>query len=196
MKIKQKLTQCALGLSLLLNPITAEAATSFEVLVSDKPKIDATLYAPMGNFGIYHRSRILDNFSLTTVNYGKNGINVFAGVQALTDKLIPKLGTMYINKFGDLNFTGIVSVGYDKELNLTGTVNARYNHDLSKNLNGVVGAELISSFNADNHLFSTQRLRLGLEHNGNEIGIATDILEVGNDPRVSSNSGIYLKKTF
>jgi len=194
--IKQKIVQSALGLSLLLSPLTADAAASLEVLVSDKPKIDVTLYASIDRFGIFHRSRVLDNYSLTAVNYDIMGIKVLAGVQASIDKLIPKLGVMYANKFGNLNLSSIMTVGYDENPNFTGTVNVCYKPNLTKNLNGIIGAELISSFNLDGHLFSTQRMRLGLEYEGNEVGLATDLVELGDGPKLSTNPGVFLKKTF
>lgn len=57
--------------------------------------------------------------------------------------------------------------------------------------------ELFSSFDYKQHQFSTQRLRLGLDSQGFQFGIAINISETGKDVVHSdTNPGIFIRKQF
>lgn len=57
--------------------------------------------------------------------------------------------------------------------------------------------ELFSSFDYEQHQFSTQRLRLGLDSQSLQFGIAVNISETGKDVVHSdTNPGIFIRKQF
>lgn len=57
--------------------------------------------------------------------------------------------------------------------------------------------ELFSSFDYEQHQFSTQRLRLGLDNQGYQFGIAVNISETGKEVAHSdTNPGFFIRKQF
>ena len=73
----------------------------------------------------------------------------------------------------------------------------RYTPELSEKWRVFTSLELFSNFNTGGHVASVQRVRAGLDRNGNQFGLALNLSGLGQDySTTNSNPGIFLRKQF
>lgn len=73
----------------------------------------------------------------------------------------------------------------------------RFTPGLSQSLNGYFSLELFSNFSFQEHQFSTQRLRAGLEKGMVQFGLALNISQAGSSfISTETNPGIFLRTVF
>ncbi|MFV1883414.1 MAG: hypothetical protein ACMZ7B_02875 [Balneola sp.] len=73
----------------------------------------------------------------------------------------------------------------------------RFTPKINDSLNGFAGLELFSSFNLEEHQFSTQRVRAGLEKNLFQFGFALNLSQSGDSfTSIETNPGIFFRTEF
>jgi hypothetical protein len=124
----------------------------------------------------------LKNFRITGgAAYGKFGFRPTAGMQYVrTGKVLFILISPRINIDSEptYNFFSIV----------------RYKTRLTENIKLYLGLQLLNVFDANEHIKSYQWLRAGLEIKGIQFGLAAGLDEIGPQPDVQSNLGLFIRK--
>lgn len=91
---------------------------------------------------------------------------------------------------------GLASAGLKTRLEYSWFSILRFTPALSERWKLYTGLELFSLFGKSGHLFSVQRLRLGLERKGYQFGLAGNLSEVGRSFLLDNNFGIFIRKSF
>ena len=142
-----------------------------------------------------------------------NGIDFFSGAY-FNHTLKSGLGGSIIGRFNNTGSDLDVGVHFFKEtktislfalpsvsLSTVGTWSwfsiFRFRPKLNENWKWYIGIELFTAFDKADHLASTQRIRLGLDYQSYQFGLAMNITEVGgNLIVVNDNYGVFLRKEF
>ncbi|MDP3919088.1 MAG: hypothetical protein Q8Q35_04270 [Nanoarchaeota archaeon] len=176
-------------------PVETNAGGYLEVLVGDEIKLDSKVFVSTGKFGFFNKTRLLDNMSTTTINYGLNiGLRPYVGAVVSTELVKPELGVSFGHFFGPISTQGIIEINYGERLGFLLDVNLGVDRKLKGKLSGVLNAELAGSLDVEGNWVTIQRARLGLELYKTELGVGTDLQE--SNEGVSVNPGIYLKQNF
>jgi hypothetical protein len=129
------------------------------------------------------------------------GLDVVAEVQAFGGKAVPRAGVQYFVRTRDLSlFTG-ANIGLDSKPYVEWDTELRYAPALRGNLKLLAQIENLSDLDSGGNVFSTQRMRLGVEWKGWGAGAAADLKETGHNPSVvdgsfSHNSGGFVSRRF
>ncbi len=91
----------------------------------------------------------------------------------------------------------LASLALDSELGYSWFSIFRYTPMLGEKWKLYTSLELFTNFRENKHFASVQRIRLGLDMNGNQFGLAINLLGVGEnyDP-TESNPGVFIRKQF
>jgi hypothetical protein len=201
----KNLVRAALAAGLVLSPNHVLAGDSVEVMVGNKSttidvKLDGEL-APRTGFFVRNRTNI-DDGSVTSFAAADIFVNITGGLDAILHTqyassigVVPRLGLQYFAKSGDVSAYLLGTAGMSE--NPDGEVFAvfAYNPKITDDLSLVSQAEFITNF-AEQHNFSIQRLRLGVETSGYSVGAATDLMEAGPEGNFGYNVGGFVKKEF
>ena len=146
-----------------------------------------------------------------TVDYD-NQTNLFTGAY-LNYTFKNGLGSSLVGKIGDggggadvgihifkskknwLLF-GLASVGLKNELEYSWFSIFRFTPRIKDQWKFYSSLELFNLFGKENHLVSVQRIRLGLDYQQFQFGIAGNFTELGSQWASSSNIGGFIRKSF
>jgi hypothetical protein len=70
----------------------------------------------------------------------------------------------------------------------------QYKSDLTQKMKLFTRIKLLNLFDAEGHIKSYQWLRMGLERNGTQFGLAADFDEYGPHPDVQYNVGLFIRR--
>lgn len=91
---------------------------------------------------------------------------------------------------------GLVSMGLKNDLEYSWFSIFRFTPKIYKKWKIYTSLELFNLFSKENHLVSVQRLRLGLDHQMIQFGVASNFTESGKDWVGNSNVGVFIRKSF
>ena len=91
---------------------------------------------------------------------------------------------------------GLASVGLKNQLEYSWFSILRFTPSLGGEWKLYSSLELFTLFRKNSHLGSVQRLRVGAGFRGFQFGIATNFAESGHEWTGSSNTGVFLRKSF
>lgn len=91
---------------------------------------------------------------------------------------------------------GLASVGLKNELEYSWFSIFRFTPKLKEYWKFYASLELFSLFGKESHLISVQRIRLGLDYQQFQFGIAGNFTEIGADWIGQSNIGVFIRKSF
>jgi hypothetical protein len=129
------------------------------------------------------------------------GLDAVAEVQAFGGKAVPRAGAQYFVRTGEFSlFTG-ANIGLDSKPYVEWDTELRYAPALRGNLKLLAQIENLSDLDSGGNIFSTQRMRLGVEWKGWGAGAATDLKETGHNPSSQDgtfgwNAGGFVSKRF
>ena len=131
---------------------------------------DLLYYEPLKNFRI-----------ATGAAYSKGGFNYTSGLQYLyTDKKLFILLAPRINIERNPTYDIMTIV--------------QYRPQLSEKLKLYTRFQMLNLFNSEGNIRSYQWLRLGLEINGTQFGLAANLDEYGQNPKVEYNYGVFIRR--
>lgn len=146
-----------------------------------------------------------------TVNYD-NQTNLFSGAY-LNYTLKNGIGGSLVGKIGangggadagihifkakpNWMLFGLFSVGLKDQLEYSWFSILRITPRINEKWKVYTSLELFTLMGQENHLVSVQRLRLGLDYQKNQFGIAANFREVGESWTDTSNIGVFIRKSF
>lgn len=91
---------------------------------------------------------------------------------------------------------GLASMGLKNELEYSWFSIFRFTPAINEKWKVYTSLELFNLFSKENHLVSIQRLRLGLDYQKFQFGVATNFTEQGKDWISDSNIGVFIRKSF
>lgn len=91
---------------------------------------------------------------------------------------------------------GLASIGLKNELEYSWFSICRYTPDLTETWKLYTSLELFTLFGREGHLISIQRIRLGLDRQQWQFGLAANLSELGSSWSGQSNLGVFVRKTF
>ncbi len=141
-------------------------------------------------------------FGLTdlTVNV-TSGFDTVGELQFIGGSAVPRVGMQAYTGLGDFGLYNLTTVGMDSKSYVEFLTSLNYLPVISSGLKLLARVEDVSDVSRDGHLWSTQRLRLGLTIKEWGFGTATDLTETGNKPKLADgtferNFGGFVSKTF
>jgi hypothetical protein len=205
-KIKKGLATLALAATLAF-PFSAKAGGNVELMVGNKAHtLDVKLFSNVAkDTGLLARTRVGVDYegnssALTFLDIYQSlgkGFSAALVPQYTPDKgLVVMLGPQYIGKWKDLSTIILLAASLEDNPNYNLITSTSYKPKLTSELNLVTQLETTNIFNNQGHVFSTERVRLGLAKDGLEGGIAADITQIGKEGTLDYNLGAYLKKEF
>ena len=128
-------------------------------------------------------------------HFGAPGLEVLAGVDVIPGTgLDPYVGAQYFGGFGDLKIFQLAIVGTHESPDFTTITNLSYQPQLTDNFGLIVEADNLTVVNGEGHVFSTQKLRAGIGIGDFKFGVATDLVEAGQDvSEVGYNIGGFVR---
>lgn len=186
-------------------PESPVAHGAVELMVGQESgTLDAKVLVFDGDVSVLSRNRItsdydgeVGSFSVNSVAYSLGeGVSVFGEVDAAPGAgLMPRAGIQHFYAGDGLTLFNLVSVPVDGSFDVLHIGKVTYGAPLSDDLGLATSAETLTSLSEEGLGFATQRLRLGLDLSGYQIGAAADLTEtVAGDP--SANVGGYVGTTF
>ena len=91
---------------------------------------------------------------------------------------------------------GLASVGLKSKLEYSWFSILRFTPDISEKWKLYSSLELFSLFNKAGHVLSVQRIRLGVNRNNYQFGLALNLSEIGTNFTSNSNVGGFIRKSF
>lgn len=91
---------------------------------------------------------------------------------------------------------GLASVGLKNDLEYSWFSILRFSPTINEKWRLYTSLELFSLFGSVTHLISVQRLRLGLDDQRIQWGVAANFTEFGKDWTSDSNIGVFIRKSF
>ncbi len=187
------------------------------------PLVSQSLEVMAGGEGIFADAQWLealdDNFEWTlfsrsraTVDYSEQ-TNLFSGAylnyttasgfgttllgRIATNGAGAEAGPHFFSRSSGFMIYALASIAVKSDPSYTWFSILRFTPVLTENWQLFTGLELFSSFNADGHIASVQRLRAGLETAGYQFGLALNLAGLGrNYERAECNPGVFLRKQF
>jgi hypothetical protein len=167
---------------------SADVTDKLNVLIRARPSIDYT--------------GAISSFALLDLNIKLvGGLDAIGEVQAFDGKVVPRFGAQYFTKKGDFSLYDAATIGLDAKPYLESDTVLRYVPVLHNDLKLLTQFENLSDVDKGGNIFSTQRIRLGLEWKGWGVGAAADLTELGHNPSskdgtLSINAGGFVTKKF
>ena len=222
--MKKLMTNIATALYLAVAPMAVQAAepvppakASVEVLAGDKSTIlDTMLAKPLGEgFSLFNRNRITIGYegAKSLEDVGVSSFHVFSlvyniphvpGLSAVAELdmipgvgITPRIGAQYGAKFGDVGIFQLATVKAGEKPDLTSITNLSYTPKITEDVGLVTNLENVTVLEEEGHKFSTQRLRLGVDIEGYQIGAGVDLVEQELSPdSLEYNAGVFFKRGF
>lgn len=91
---------------------------------------------------------------------------------------------------------GLATVGLKEELEYSWFSILRFTPKINERWKWYTSLELFHLFNKNGHAFSVERIRLGVDWDGYQFGLAANLQQVGTDFNASENWGGFVRKSF
>ena len=187
---------------------TTSFGQSLEIMVGhERIFVDAQWLKFMNNknqWSLFSRTR-------ATIDYD-NQTNLFTGAylnytfkNGLGSSLVGKIGNngggadagvhIFKSKNNWMLF-GLASISLKNELEYSWFSIFRFTPQINDQWKFYSSLELFNLFGKENHLVSVQRIRLGLDYQQFQFGIAGNFTEIGEDWTGNSNVGGFIRKSF
>ncbi len=183
-------------------------AQSIELMVGDKRVFgDVQWLKPLDDsfkWSLFSRTR-------ATVDY-ENNTNLFSGAylnyttrSGLGASIVGRISSTASGIDGGFHIFkskenwmlfGLASIGLKSELNYSWFSIFRYTPSLNEKWRFYSSLELFSSFNRSGHVFSVQRIRIGLDRGGFQFGLANNLSHAGKGGIRDNNFGGFVRKVF
>ena len=139
-----------------------------------------------------------DIFTAAYLNYTtKAGIGASLVGRVASRGADADAGVHYFRSTPSITFFGLASVALTDEFSIAWFSIFRFTPALHEHWKLFSSVELYSLFNSRGHLFSVQRLRLGVGRNSYQFGLALNLSASGGDyENPFANPGIFLRKSF
>jgi len=139
-----------------------------------------------------------DLFTAAYLNYTtKAGIGASLVGRAASRGAGADAGVHYFKTTPSITFFGLASVALTDEFSVAWFSIFRFTPALHEHWKLFSSVELYSLFGKRGHLFSVQRLRLGVSRSNYQFGLALNLSASGSDyGNPFSNPGIFLRKSF
>ena len=184
------------------SPVVHGAA---EVIVGQESgTLDTKILVFDGDLTLFSRDRItethedssIDVYSVSSIAYALgSGVDFFVEVDAAPGVgLMPRAGIQHFYAGDGFTLFDLLSVPVDGSFDLLHIGQVTYGTPLSEDLGLATSAETLTSFSEEGLDFATQRLRLGLDLSGYQIGTAVDLTETTDE--IGANVGGYVGTTF
>jgi hypothetical protein len=136
--------------------------------------------------------------SIAAVSYNlKMGLGAVVNATFNNGGAFPKAGLQYARRKGHFTLFGWVVVETLKDPDLDLFLLTRFEPPINEKLRVFSQLELFTVLNADGHVQSTQRIRLGLGWRAWQFGPAADLTTAGTDsPFTTTNLGGFLRHEF
>jgi hypothetical protein len=208
-KLGRMLVASALAAGLLL-PKPARA-DSIELMAGNKnATLDLKASADLTKkLGVFVRARPSVDYTGAISSFGvgdlilnlSGGLDALGEVQAFGGKVVPRAGAQYFAKTGPFSLYTAATIGFDSNPYLESLTVLRCAPALYRGLALLSQIENVSDLDTGGNVFSTQRIRLGVELKGWGAGAAVDLTETGNHPKPSDgtfgwNAGGFMSKRF
>ncbi|MFH1520176.1 MAG: hypothetical protein ABID61_00880 [Candidatus Micrarchaeota archaeon] len=209
-KLAKAVAGAVLVSGLMLAPKLAHA-DSIELMAGhNQTTIDLKASAEITKkLGVFMRARPsvdydgnISSFGLVdlTINL-TDGLDAVGEVQFVGGKVVPRAGVQHFIKTGDFSAYNLATLGMDSESYLELLTALKYCPALSQTLKLLAHVENVTDLDKTGHVWSTQRIRLGVLIDGWGFGPAVDLTETGNSPKTSDgtlgwNLGGFVSKTF
>ncbi|MEL7119750.1 MAG: hypothetical protein AAFO07_09925 [Bacteroidota bacterium] len=135
------------------------------------------------------------SYSVLNIDVWK-GLGPVIGTRILQDKVAGLVGIQYTffsqTVFITTNFTTETKSNPDFEFYTL----AQYRPKLSRLLNGFIQTQLSFNFNANQHLFSFQQIRLGPDFKTYQFGLAINQFQLGSNWENEVHPGIFFRLEF
>lgn len=205
-KFKNGLATLALATTLAF-PFSAKAGGAVELMTGNKAHtVDVKLFGKVAkNTGLLARTRVgvdyENNSSALTFldiyqSLGKGFSAALVPQYTPAKGLVMMAGPQYIGRWKDLSTVVLLATSLEEKPSYNLITSTSYRPKLTSDLNFAAQLETTNIFNNEGHVFSTERVRLGLAKNGFEAGVAADITQTGKEGTLDYNLGAYLKKEF
>lgn len=205
-KIKKGLATLALATTLAF-PLSAKAGGAVELMAGNKAHTtDVKLFGEVAkNTGLLARTRVgVDyegNSSAITFldlyqSLGKGFSAALVPQYTPNNGLVVMAGPQYIGRWEDLSAIVLAATSLEEKPSYTLITSTSYRPKLTSDLSLATQLETTNIFNNQGHVFSNERVRLGLNKNGFEAGVAADMVQTGKEGTLDYNLGAYLKKEF
>ncbi len=139
-----------------------------------------------------------DLFTAAYLNYTtKSGIGASLVGRVASRGAGADAGVHYFRSTPSITFFGLASVALTDEFSAAWFSIFRFTPALHEHWKLFSSVELYSLFNSRGHLFSVQRLRLGVGWNSYQFGLGLNLSASGSDyENPFANPGIFLRKSF
>jgi hypothetical protein len=138
-----------------------------------------------------------DLFSGAYLNYtSKIGIGVSLVGRIGANGAGTDVGVHFFKAKKEWMLFGLASVALKNELEYSWFSIFRYTPVLKENWKWYSSLELFTLFNQNNHVFSVQRLRLGLDYKGFQFGVGGNFSQLGTALENGTNIGGFARKIF
>jgi hypothetical protein len=107
---------------------------------------------------------------------------------------IPTVGLQYVRGGKDLFLIIAPRINLQKDLEYDIVSILQYNPKLNEKIKLYSRLQLLNLFNSSSNIKSYQWIRLGLEINGIQFGLAADFDEYGPRPKVEHNIGVFIRR--
>ena len=106
------------------------------------------------------------------------------------------VGIHYFKQSRDITLYALPFISLRDELNYGWFSIFRYTPSMGETWKLYSSVELFSTFNRPGHAFSVQRLRLGLQRENYQFGLAINLSELGSDFETQTNPGVFVRREF
>ncbi len=91
---------------------------------------------------------------------------------------------------------GLATVGLKNELEYSWFSIFRFTPKINDRWKWYTSLELFHLFNKNGHAFSVERIRIGVDYQGYQFGLAGNLQQVGTDLKTNDNLGGFIRKSF
>ncbi|BFP39470.1 hypothetical protein FGF1_03150 [Flavobacteriaceae bacterium GF1] len=154
----------------------------------------------------YESSEANEFLSYSTINYElMNGFGLFGGAYVLDNEFYPVVGMSYFVQTENWLVNAFPSLEFRDDPNVELFLFFQFHPKISKELRLFSQLIINSNFDFDQHNFSEQNLRVGLDYRSFQFGIGLDSSQVevqnGAVPNTTTtdfniNLGVFLRKEF
>jgi hypothetical protein len=189
--------------SIFAQPIPVELMsghryTTFNLVVSKG-------FTTTSKFGFFHmntlevnyKDKSYNDFSMQDLLYFQplKNIRITGGAfYGQYPGFIPTVGAQYLRNFKNLFILVAPRVNLQKDLEYDIFSIIQYKHPFTVKTKLYTRLQLLNLFGANGNIKSYQWVRLGLEIKGTQFGLAADFDEMGPDPKLEYNFGLFIRR--
>ncbi len=163
------------------------------------------LYGDNYKYTVFSRTRSTidgdDNINMLSSAYFSYSSNIGLGVSLIgnlsnINGLGKAIGINYLKSKKVFSLFAIISYEFDDIPRYSFFSIFKYRPKINNKWSGYGSLELFNVINKDAHLYSGQRIRLGLDYQKLQFGLGTNLGELGTEFDLVENYGVFLRKEF